>query len=71
MHQEERMPALHQQHIDCPYCGEAIEVPIDESEAGQQYIEDCQVCCRPILFQVAITMDGELSVSVHDENEAL
>ena len=63
------MSALHQQHVDCPYCGESIEVLIDESEAGQQYIEDCKVCCRPILFHVAMSMEGELSVSVHDENE--
>jgi hypothetical protein len=34
--------------VDCPYCGEAIELLIDDSVGDQRYIEDCQVCCRPI-----------------------
>lgn len=39
----------------CPYCGEWIDVFVDEGGAAQQdYIEDCSVCCRPIQFRVAI-----------------
>ncbi len=34
----------------CPYCGERISVLIDTSVDSQQYIEDCEVCCRPILI---------------------
>lgn len=34
--------------IHCPYCGESIEVIVDDSAGDQRYIEDCQVCCRPI-----------------------
>jgi hypothetical protein len=64
------MELLTQQAVNCPYCGESIEVLIDREEAGQQYIEDCQVCCRPITFRVEINIDGELSVSVRDENES-
>ena len=64
------MDLLTQQAVNCPYCGESIEVLIDREEAGQQYIEDCQVCCRPITFRVEIDIDGELSVSVRDENES-
>ncbi|MFK2932193.1 CPXCG motif-containing cysteine-rich protein [Dyella agri] len=32
--------------IDCPYCGEVIELLLDESVADQCYIEDCAVCCQ-------------------------
>ena len=33
----------------CPYCFERISMLLDLSESGQQdYIEDCEVCCRPI-----------------------
>jgi uncharacterized Zn finger protein len=64
------MNQLTQQHVSCPYCGESIEVLIDQEEAGQQYIEDCQVCCRPITFSIFMSMNGDLSVSVHDENES-
>jgi Cysteine-rich CPXCG len=29
-------------------CGEWIETTVDESAGSkQQYVEDCQVCCRP------------------------
>jgi len=40
--------------VSCPYCGESIEVLIDSEEVGQQYIEDCQVCCHPILIRVSV-----------------
>ncbi len=55
--------------IICPYCGEFIDVLIDCSEAQQEYIEDCQVCCRPIVFTVNMSNNGEPTVSVRDENE--
>lgn len=43
--------------ISCPYCGETITVLIDNSVPHQEYIEDCQVCCRPIEFVVSVTGD--------------
>ena len=64
------MESLTEHVISCPYCGEGIEVLIDHQEAGHQYIEDCQVCCKPIVFNVAADSAGNLSVSVRDENEA-
>lgn len=44
------MSFLDEQEIGCPYCGERITVLIDPTDSDQQYIEDCQVCCRPIDF---------------------
>ena len=64
------MNQLTEQLIDCPYCGETIEVLIDSSDAGQQYIEDCQVCCKPINFLVTESVNGEIRVNVYSENEA-
>lgn len=43
--------------IQCPYCGESIEVIVDTSIFHQAYIEDCAVCCRPI--EMDVTVDGE------------
>jgi len=57
------------QKVQCPYCGETIEVLIDCSVPQQNYIEDCQVCCRPIVFDVNIGQDGEPLVVVSHENE--
>lgn len=64
------MNELAHEQVHCPYCGEAIDVLIDLEEVGHQYIEDCQVCCRPITFNVSMGMNGELSVSAYDENES-
>ncbi|GAA4356637.1 CPXCG motif-containing cysteine-rich protein [Kangiella marina] len=50
--------------ISCPYCGEVITVLIDNSVPYQEYIEDCQVCCRPIEFSVVVNgEDVELTVN--------
>ena len=52
----------------CPYCGEAIEVLVDLSLTEQEYIEDCSVCCRPILLTISVT-DDEPLVTARSENE--
>jgi hypothetical protein len=55
--------------IDCPYCGEEIEILVDPSVDHQQYVEDCSVCCRPIVLTV-VADDGEvLSVEARSEDE--
>lgn len=60
---------LEAREVPCPYCGETIEVLIDNSIAEQQYIEDCQVCCRPINFEVVVGFDGVVGVVVRGEND--
>ena len=32
----------------CPYCWQEISFVLDASESHQRYIEDCEVCCKPI-----------------------
>ena len=39
-------------HFQCPYCWEKISVLLDPSIPKQTYIEDCEVCCNPIHFNV-------------------
>ena len=36
----------------CPYCGEPVQLLVDGSAGEQSYIEDCQVCCRPMTVEV-------------------
>lgn len=36
----------------CPYCWESVSVLVDPSVEEQTYIEDCEVCCRPIRIRV-------------------
>ncbi len=56
--------------IQCPYCGERITVLVDDSAGAQQYIEDCQVCCRPITLTATIDADGTPLVGVAGEDDA-
>ena len=63
------MSALLDHNILCPYCNESITILIDPSVEEQSYIEDCQVCCQPILFKVVI-YDGEITdIAVFQDNE--
>lgn len=39
---------LHEHVFVCPYCWESISMLLDLSAREQTYIEDCEVCCRPI-----------------------
>ncbi|MFD0738898.1 CPXCG motif-containing cysteine-rich protein [Lysobacter koreensis] len=56
--------------IQCPYCGESIVLLIDDSVGDQRYIEDCQVCCRPITVAVQLDDERQPSVSVSGEDDA-
>ncbi len=53
----------------CPYCGEVIELLIDNSVSDQSYIEDCQVCCRPIVVHALVDENGSVIVSLRSEDE--
>ena len=33
--------------VTCPYCGESVELVVDDSAGDASYVEDCPVCCRP------------------------
>src|SRR6201999_4404069 len=44
----------------CPYCGERLEPRVDLTTDEPAYIEDCQVCCRPIEFAIERGEDGAL-----------
>jgi hypothetical protein len=47
--------------VQCPYCGEAFETLLDLSAGSASYIEDCQVCCRPIEIGIEVGDDGALT----------
>ena len=56
--------------LQCPYCGEIITLFIDASAGDQHYIEDCQVCCRPIRIVLSIDDDGSVEVRGYAEDDA-
>ena len=38
----------------CPYCWEQVSVLVDLSQYNQKYIEDCEVCCNPLEFNLRV-----------------
>lgn len=55
--------------IACPYCGASFIALVDSSEGEAIYIQDCEVCCHPIRFELAIDGSGETGVSVYREED--
>jgi hypothetical protein len=52
--------------VTCPYCGEENEIAVDPGSGdSQEYIEDCQVCCRP--WRVFVAYDDTGAAHVHLE----
>lgn len=56
-------------YISCPYCGENIELLIDDSATDQDYFEDCSVCCRPIRIQLNVDFKGDCQMLVLRDDE--
>jgi hypothetical protein len=51
--------------VVCPYCGEAVEISLDPgSGSSQEYVEDCEVCCRPWTVSVSYDAAGDATVAV-------
>jgi hypothetical protein len=46
--------------LACPYCGELLSLQLDLSAGDQGYVEDCQVCCQPMVIAVVTAEDGTL-----------
>ena len=63
------MSALDSVLVQCPYCWETLDLSVDPSVEDQEYVEDCQVCCQPILVPVVLAENLTPSVPVRAENE--
>lgn len=46
--------------VQCPWCGERLETRVDLTAGEREYIEDCEVCCRPIELGIELEEDGAL-----------
>ncbi len=53
-------PLLHETKIECPYCGEHYTTVVDGSAGDQEYFEDCEICCRPIVVRTHVDFEGNL-----------
>jgi len=55
--------------ITCPYCGETIDILLDDSVEQQDYYEDCSVCCRPIHLAISIDVDGDVILDIKRDDD--
>ncbi len=57
--------------VACPWCGGRTHVTVDRSGGNQAFVEDCAVCCSPIVVHVVCDPASWefLSVSVDREND--
>ena len=52
----------------CPYCGEEVSLLLDLSVRRQAYVEDCEVCCKPIAIDCTVE-DDEIVAFTADQLE--
>jgi hypothetical protein len=55
---------------NCPYCGEEVDVDIDDTGGSRQsYVQDCPVCCQPWQVEVTRDRDGDWSTTLRTGDE--
>jgi hypothetical protein len=56
--------------VVCPCCGERFGIVVDPGGAAlQRYVEDCQICCRPLAITVRWSRRGEARVEAEPEED--
>lgn len=63
------MDALEEFDLQCPNCGESVGIFIDSSVEQQVYVEDCPVCCRPMLLSVVYDENSGITVFATREDD--
>ncbi len=57
------MPLENDVGYECPSCGEQNNIGVDPTAGRRQtLVEDCPVCCRPLVFTITIDRDGDATV---------
>ena len=49
--------------VQCPYCGERVEISVEPDVYGAM-VQDCEVCCNPWQLTITRDRDGEVDVRV-------
>ena len=55
--------------VQCPYCWESFVLLVDGSIESQEYIEDCEICCRPIDFSIQMGEEDQARVQARTQDE--
>lgn len=61
---------LEEHGVDCPCCGARFIALVDPSDGGSEYIQDCEICCRPLRFNAGVDpLTGAIALTVAPEDE--
>jgi len=53
--------------VTCPHCGEEFGLSLDPAGGGEQeYVEDCEICCRACRVNVVWDEDGVAEVALEE-----
>ena len=53
--------------VTCPHCGETVTIALDPGGGPlQEYVQDCEVCCRPWLLHVRYGSGGQVEVRIEE-----
>ncbi|MGD0589697.1 MAG: CPXCG motif-containing cysteine-rich protein [Bacteroidota bacterium] len=56
--------------LNCPSCGEAVELDADEGGGSRQsFVQDCPVCCRPWQVEVKLDQEDGWNATLRKEDE--
>ena len=50
--------------VQCPACGEVMELQVDCDEGNQELREECPVCDKPVTIAITISDNGVSSVEI-------
>ena len=56
---------MEEHFFQCPYCWERISMLFDASIDNQDYIEDCEVCCNPIMIHTVFNNNELISLTAN------
>lgn len=54
--------------FDCPHCGQENHAQPDPVDGFSTFVQDCAVCCRPILIETEIRRGRIIQTRVEREN---
>jgi hypothetical protein len=56
--------------VGCTYCGAWVDLLLDPGGGPlQRYVEDCEICCRPLVLRVSWDAGGRARVEAFTEDD--
>lgn len=49
------MAAQTEAYFTCPHCWQENSILLDVTQAGEPFIQDCEVCCNPLQFEAVFS----------------